>query len=166
MPGAPQTRSRVAFGVGALAVLLGALGAGELATFRASLDTTRVTTPDLTSSSGWTITALNAGSGAISGGAFTVTVPAGTTSGTGAYATRTLTFAPQFELQGCVAITADTAGEMLAGLTANWSGGSLTFYARGSGAFYLYQEGSWGFSGLTVAGSASPSTAPDGCACG
>lgn len=126
------------------------------ATVRASLDATRVTTPDLSSSSGWTITALNAGSGAISGGAFTSTIPAGTTSGTGSTARRAYTYAPQWELQGRVEITADTAGELLAGLTAVWSGGVLSLYVRGSGAFYLYQEGSWGFAGLTIAGSGFP----------
>lgn len=40
MPGAPQTRSRVAFGAGAILALLGALGAAELATVGVASDPT------------------------------------------------------------------------------------------------------------------------------
>ena len=120
------------------------------------LASTRVTTPDLTSSTGWTITPLGAGSGAITGGAYTSTIPAGTTPATGSLAAHSYTFAPQWELQGRVEITADTAGELLAGLSATWSGGTLTLYVRGSGAFYLYQEGAWGFAGLSISGSGFP----------
>lgn len=123
---------------------------------RQTLDATRVTTPDLNSATGWTVTDLLAGSGAITGGAYTSTIPVGTTAATGSYVTRAYTFAPQWELQGRVEITSDASGELLAGLSGVWSGGVLSLYVRGSGAFYLYQEGSWGFSGLTITGSSFP----------
>lgn len=123
---------------------------------RALLEATRVTTPDLTSDASWTVTEYVSGTGAISGGAFTVTMPTGSSSGSGSSANYATTFSSRWELTARVEITNDTDGEMLAGLSGVWSGGLLTVYVRGSGAWYLYQEGAWGFSSLTISGSSMP----------
>lgn len=118
-------------------------------------------TPQLDDATGWTVTPLLAGSGAIASGAFTATIPVGTTSGTGAYVTRAWPFASaiSWEIQGRVQITGDTAGELLAGLRVAWVGassGDFAVYFRGNGSFFLYREGSWGFASVGIYGSSLP----------
>lgn len=115
-------------------------------------------TPQLTSSTGWTITAMAAGSGAIAGGAYTATIPEGTTAATGAYATRTWPLADgvSWELQGRAQITSDTNAALLAGLRVAWSGGNYTIYLLGSGGLFCYRDGGWGFASQTIDGSGLP----------
>lgn len=128
---------------------------------RAAIDAaqTDTDTPSLASSSGWTITPMAAGSGAITGGAFTSTIPEGTTTGTGAYATRAWPYADgvAWEVQGRVQITSDTNAALLAGLRVAWTAGNYTVYLLGSGGLYLYRDGPpWSFATQTISGSGLP----------
>lgn len=128
---------------------------------RAAIDAgqTDTDTPSLASDTGWTITPMAAGSGVITGGAFTATVPEGTTTGTGAYATRAWPFADgvAWELQARVQITGDTNAALLAGLRVAWTAGNYTVYLLGSGGLYLYRDGPpWSFATQTISGSGLP----------
>ena len=142
----------------ALADAVTALGGAAAVRTALSTGQTDSDTPQLTSSTGWTITAMAAGAGAIAGGAFTATIPVGTTIYTGAYATRAWPRADSiaWEIQGRVEITNDTDGELLGGLSVVWTDGGYTVYLRGSGGLYVYREGGWGFATQIVVGSGLP----------
>ena len=129
------------------AAILAAIGAASVAVI-----------VDPLTGTGWTVTSMLTGSGAVAGGAFTSTIPVGTTSGAGSYATRAFPFADamEWEIQARVEITADTSGELLAGLRAEWTGGSYTLYFRGNGAFFFYRDGGWGFASQTANGTSLP----------
>ena len=115
-------------------------------------------TPQLTSSAGWTLTNYAPGSVAVSGGAVTVTVPEGTSNPSGGQAARAWPFPDSldWELQARVEVTADTNGELLAGIGLSWTGGSYTLYLRGNGSFYFYRDGGFGFAIQTAVGSGLP----------
>ena len=115
-------------------------------------------TPQLTSSAGWTLTNYAPGSVAVSGGAVTVTVPEGTSNPSGGQAARAWPFpdSVDWELQARVEITADTNGELLAGIGISWTGGNYILYLRGSGSFYFYRDGGFGFAIQTAVGSGLP----------
>lgn len=119
---------------------------------------TETDTPQLTSTSGWTVTNYAPGSITVSGGAVTVTVPSGTSSPSGGQVARAWPFpsSVDWEIQARVQITADTDGELLAGIGISWTGGYYTLYLRGNGSFYFYRDGGFGFASQSANGSGLP----------